>query len=293
MSVFHEGELAIQAKAGTTHMAERVGKGISNNAQLYASFLEQLDFAVAGSVDKEGHVWATPLSGNAGFMSLEDNETLNIKTPVDDRLSENLKADSRLGLLVLAPFTRRRLRLNGQASIQKDGLQLHTKEVFGNCPKYIQKRDLKHVEVRSQTTLTEGKDLTSEIKAWLKQADTFFITSNNPKGNLDVSHRGGQPGFIHVEGNTVLSPDYQGNMMFNTLGNIQENPQVGLVFIDFEKGHTLQLYGAASILWDDASKDAFIGAERVVSLNVEGYRMTQNAMPIRGNVLEFSPHNPS
>src|SRR5262249_25058473 len=79
---------------------------------------------------------------------------------------------------------------------------------------------------------------------------TFFIASTHPQGGADASHRGGEPGFVQVpDAHTLQWPDYVGNNLFQTLGNLSVNPRAGLLFVDFERGRTLQLTGQAELLW--------------------------------------------
>ncbi len=101
-------------------------------------------------------------------------------------------------------------------------------------------------------------------RAWIRRADTFFIATSHPEAGADASHRGGMPGFVRVEGDRLVWPDYAGNAMFNTLGNIALHPRAGLVFPDFEAGATLQLTGRAAVDWDRDRAGSFPGAERLV-----------------------------
>jgi len=189
------------------------------------------------------------------------------------------------------PMIRGRVRLNGQASVQNNRILLTTEEVYGNCSMYIQKTDFKHVAPK-QHAVQVGAKLSSELKAFIEQAHTFFIASAHPTGKADVSHRGGQAGFVSVNGNEIRFPDYVGNNMFNTLGNIESNPNVGLLFIDLETGDSLQLSGKAKILWDEADYKTLKGAKRATSVTVESFRFQKQALQLRGKVLEFSSHNP-
>ena len=82
-------------------------------------------------------------------------------------------------------------------------------------------------------------------------ADTFFVASAHPRRGTDVSHRGGDPGFVRMlDDHTLRVPDYAGNSMFNTLGNLHVNPRAGLLFVDFDRWRTLQLTGTATIRFD-------------------------------------------
>ena len=94
-----------------------------------------------------------------------------------------------------------------------------------------------------------------------------------------MSHRGGPAGFVQVEDpSTLLIPDYSGNNMFMTLGNLAVYPRAGLLFIDFETGDLLQITGRAEILWDGAG---LLGAERAWRLRVERALVRHGALPVR------------
>jgi uncharacterized protein len=117
---------------------------------------------------------------------------------------------------------------------------------------------------------THGLALTPAQAARLAAADTLFLASRHPAAGADVSHRGGAPGFVVVAApDRLLIPDYAGNTMFTTLGNLAAHPEAGLLLVDFERGDTLQLTGRATIDWDPAARTEMPGAERVVEFRVE------------------------
>ena len=121
-----------------------------------------------------------------------------------------------------------------------------------------------------------------------------FIASAQAEGGADISHRGGNPGFIRVvDARTLLVPDYAGNTMFQTLGNLQANPQAGLLWIDFAGGATLQVTGTARIIWDAERVAGFAGAERLVEVRVAEVVEIADAHPFRSHTVEYSPINPA
>ncbi|MEM8857452.1 MAG: pyridoxamine 5'-phosphate oxidase family protein, partial [Chloroflexota bacterium] len=139
-----------------------------------------------------------------------------------------------------------------------------------------------------------GKVLSSEQTNWIRTADTFFVASSHPEKGTDASHRGGNPGFIQVDGNSRLVwPDYSGNMMFNTLGNIAANPKTGLLFIDFKNNRTLQLTGRANIVWEADQIAEHPGAERLVSFKIDEVIELQNVSPFVWTFNSSSPFNPA
>jgi predicted pyridoxine 5'-phosphate oxidase superfamily flavin-nucleotide-binding protein len=212
------------------------------------------------------------------------------------RCAAALQSGNELGLLVIDLATRRRLRLNGTIAMQPDGaIHLHTKQVYFNCPQYIQLRQLEAPAIVpvGVTEAIVSPALSPSQQQWLAQVDTFFIASSHPDG-ADVSHRGGNPGFVQVvNANKLVFPDYAGNNMFNTLGNLFQQPQAGLLFIDFEQGTTLQLTGTTRIIWDSETLAAFAGAQRLIEFELSQAIATTNAMPHRWRFVEYSPYNPT
>ena len=299
-SVYHEGELEVQARAGVREMASRIGRGIHPSIPEAArEFMRQQPFVIVGSVGDGGRVWASVLTGEPGFITATDERTVRIKaTPtVGDPLRENLLGDGAVGLLLIEFATRRRMRLNGRAEMLEDGqLLVRSEQVYSNCPKYIQARDWTWSSEKRQSeerAVLVGKALTGEQQRWIREADTFFIASFHREGGADASHRGGNPGFVKVaDERHLVWPDYAGNNMFQTLGNIRANPHAGLLFIDFERGRTLQLTGTARVSWDARHTSQFAGAERVVQFEVEQVIEIANATRMRWNFLNYSPFNP-
>ena len=140
---------------------------------------------------------------------------------------------------------------------------------------------------------SRSDSLGEDLQHWIGRADTFFVASAHPEGGADASHRGGFPGFVRVvDGRTLTWPDYDGNRMFNTLGNLVENPRAGLLFLDFENGRTLQLSGTASASWDPERAAEYPGAQRLVDLALEEAVVTDNATALRWRFLDYSPENP-
>jgi len=127
----------------------------------------------------------------------------------------------------------------------------------------------------------------------IARSDTFFLATAHPVAGADASHRGGMPGFVRVLGPTQLVwPDYSGNSMFQSLGNLAVNPRAGILFMDFAAGSTLQLTGEARVIWDAERIAAFPGAQRLVEFAVANAVETSSAFDIRWRLLEYSPVNP-
>jgi uncharacterized protein len=299
-SAYHSGELSVQARAGVREMADRIGRSIRPTIPPAAQeFLRSQPMVIVGSVDASGRVWASLLTGDPGFIQAVDERTvqINSRPAAGDPLSDNLTANEQVGLVVIEFATRRRLRVNGRAEIGSDGtIYIHAQQVYANCPKYIQARGWE--KRRAETGLTpqiqRQRGLTEAQQQWIREADTFFVASHHPDGGADASHRGGYPGFVHVlNANRLIWPDYSGNSMFQTLGNIVANPQVGLLFVDFDSSRTLQLTGRAQIIWDRRRTAAFAGAERLVELDLEEVIEIAGASPLKWRFTSHSPFNPA
>jgi predicted pyridoxine 5'-phosphate oxidase superfamily flavin-nucleotide-binding protein len=296
-SVFHPGELSVQQRAGVRDQARKIGTGIhATISAAAAEFLLAQRFAVLAAVDSPGRMWASPVTGPRGFLEPIDERWLRVHAhPIaGDPLAEALSDGAAVGLLVIDFASHRRLRLNGSALARADGFEVMTREVFGNCQKYIQARIPEaggHApEARS---VERGARLDEGRRQWIRLADTFFVASLHPAAGADVSHRGGNPGFVHVVDDRHLAwPDYSGNRMFQTLGNLAGEPRSGLLFVDFERGRALQLTGVGTVDWDPARAKRFPGAERVVDYAIEEVVETRGRSELRFRFLERSPFNP-
>jgi uncharacterized protein len=296
---YHPGALAVQTRAGVAEAARRVGKGIrADLPPAFAAFLAEQPLALVASTGHDGQVWASALAGQPGFLRALDARTLHIaaRPAPGDPLATNLADDAALGLLVIDLATRRRVRVNGTLrGWTDDGFVVETEEVFGNCQQYIQRRSIV-AATPATASAAPGRTatLTPGQRSLIATADTFFIASAHPSGGADASHRGGNPGFVRViDERTLLFPDYAGNTMFQTLGNLAANPRCGLLFIDFARGTTLQLSGTAELLWDPAQYATFAGAERAVEVRVAEVIERPGALPLRWQLRGYSPFNPA
>jgi predicted pyridoxine 5'-phosphate oxidase superfamily flavin-nucleotide-binding protein len=204
-----------------------------------------------------------------------------------------------VGLLVIDPATRRRMRANGRARACAPGhLCIQVDQAYANCPKYIQKRRIDHTAAEAVTVGSAAIHyhtlLRPEHRALVADADTFFMATLHPERGADASHRGGTPGFVAVsdDGRSLLWPDYAGNAMFNTLGNLAVFPTAGVLFIDWTRGSILQISGEAEILWDGPDVERFPGAERSVAFQIAEVVYREAEFPFRYHLEEMSPFLP-
>ncbi|GLK90195.1 pyridoxamine 5'-phosphate oxidase family protein [Pseudomonas turukhanskensis] len=299
-SPWHAGERAMQQKIGASDRMEVAGQKFIRDymPDQHRDFYRQLPFMVVGALDAEGRPWATLLEGPEGFADSPGPKQLNLAVAVDpqDPAATGLQAGQAIGMLGIELHTRRRNRINGvitAASAQQ--LDIAVEHAFGNCPQYIQQRTYERVD-----SATTGKpprevanDLDADAVATLTNADTFFVASyvvhEDGQRSVDVSHRGGRPGFIKVEGNRLTIPDYAGNLHFNTLGNLHINPKAGLLFVDFSSGDVLQLTGRTELVLQSPMITAFEGAERLWTFDVEQVVRRPAALSIRWQFQSFAP----
>jgi len=297
MGAFHEGERAVQARAGVAAEARGLGRGISSGIPPGAQpFLEAQRLAVLAGIDTAGHVWASLVTGNPGFITAPSLRRLRLAAGLSDAdpLVDGLSSDRPLGLLVIDPERRRRLRVNGRViRADRRAIEIATEEVFGNCPKYIQARAPEQGAHTRGAISRWGTTFTVEQRLAIERADTLFIASVHAARGADASHRGGQPGFVRVlDERRLRIPDYAGNNMFQTLGNITTDPRVGLLFVAFDTGTTLQLTGRARILWDVSDRAGLPGAERAVEVEVDEVVEIAGQGPLGWRFVEYSPFNP-
>ncbi|SEO89140.1 pyridoxamine 5'-phosphate oxidase family protein [Amycolatopsis saalfeldensis] len=288
--VYHAGELAAQAKAGVSAEAARVGAIVRATVPAAAAaFLAERPMLVVGAADEEGRMWASLLTGPPGFLRAEGGgDVIDVAAePVaGDPLSATLRRGGKAGAITVDPGTRRRMRINGVAGPGPRGLRIVADQVYSNCPKYIQRRDLLAVREseRAETTVTSTLDTAGAVL--VGSADTFFLATSSADGDCDTSHRGGDPGFVRVHDERTLSwPDYPGNTMMMTLGNLEQNRRAGLLFVGWSSGITLQLTGTAAVDWS--------GASRETRFTVEQVRRTAGASPLRWGEPELSRFNPA
>jgi hypothetical protein len=147
--------------------------------------------------------------------------------------------------------------------------------------------------------MTRMRTLDSAAQRLVRAADTLFIATAHPRAldsgvpeqGVDVSHRGGKPGFVRVDSDGALLtlPDFTGNSYFNTLGNLALQPRCSLLFIDYASGDTLQVTARAQILTAGEELASFRGALRLVRMEVTGAERTEAALPLRWGPAQMSP----
>lgn len=301
-SPFHRGEQAIQKRLGVREKMERFGQQVIRNfmPDQHQAFYAQLPFVLAGHADGCGWPWASLLFNSPGFMHASDPHTLHINAqPVlGDPLKLSLKPGTALGLLGIELASRRRNRMSAYINrVDNSGIELKVKQTFGNCPQYIQTRTLNYLDDNHMkgARITPIRSMNANFRELIASSDTFFVASYSTSisgathEGVDVSHRGGKPGFIRVDNDLQLTvPDYLGNFHFNTLGNFLLNPKAGLLFIDFNNGHLLSLTGTVEIIWDSPEIKFFKGAERLWSFRLDHGVWLEHVVPFQWQFKAYS-----
>lgn len=260
----------------------------------HRAFFPLLPYLFTATPDARGWPMASVLTGSPGFVTSPDPTTLRVEALPrdDDPAAPGFAAGSEVGLLGIELSTRRRNRANGRILTRDAGLTVHVTQSFGNCPQYIQTRnvvgrDRKAGPVEALSGLDEAaRDL-------IESADTFFVASRSraelgAEGGFDMSHRGGRPGFVGVHGDTLVIPDFRGNRFFNTLGNLLGDPRAGLLFVNFGTGDVLQLQGTVTIDWHPGEVGP-AGTERLWRVRVARAWRTRSAFPYLTLFRDYAP----
>jgi predicted pyridoxine 5'-phosphate oxidase superfamily flavin-nucleotide-binding protein len=308
---FHPGELAVQQRAGVRAEADRL-RGMLAPAHLSSGvqrFLAARRFAALTARDHDGRLWISPLLGQAGFLHA-DGDVLHVAaTPAASDPLHLLAPGQPVGLIAIEFALRRRLRVNGRLAVTSScGFAIDTEQAFGNCPSYIQQRDLitasadigpdstSVVDERTTdvTSPTSGRRALSDAeRALVSGSDTFFLGTAHPTRGADASHKGGHPGFVRLDGDGLWWPDYAGNNLFNSMGNIAANPEAALLFIDFRTGATVQLSGTASLEWTEIGAPGDDGhTGRRVRFHPHAVASGVD-LPLHASPGLPSPHNPA
>jgi hypothetical protein len=294
-SLAHEGEQAIQRQAGEGGPGWGSPMFGPEIPQGFGPFIRDQRMLVIGGADDDGAIWSTIVDGPTGFAEPVDERTVVIDAlpAPGDPLREVFRTERQIGVLALQPQTRRRIRMNGIARRDGDHLVMRTEQVLGNCPKYLQTRTIKETAPRGAGPAVTGEELSTDQQRWIEGADTFFIASLSPEHGADSSHRGGMPGFVTVVNpRKIVWPDYTGNQFYMTLGNMHLNPAAGLLFLDWENGHTLQLTGQGRIDWNPAGAQKYPGALRVVEFDIAKVVQIDHASSLRWEFHAYSRVNP-
>ncbi|TKA79524.1 hypothetical protein B0A49_01090 [Cryomyces minteri] len=294
-----------------------------------AQMLQQAPLLALGTLDSQDRPWTTIWGGESGFSRPLGNSIIGIRTLVDrkyDPVVETLfrgnvdgevvreEGKGRMvGGLTIDLESRKRVKLYGRmvagavstVGDEKEGgdrgqgevqLVVQIEQSLGNCPKYLNKKTI-HPAAALPALLSDSPHLPPAALALLAKADLFFISSSNSSHDMDTNHRGGPPGFVRVLSNTaagavLIYPEYSGNRLYQTLGNLQITPRAGCVFPDFDTGDVLYVSGRTEILVGTEAAKLLPRSNLAVKITVDAGRYVARGLPLRGTPGDFSPYNP-
>ncbi|KAI0317623.1 hypothetical protein OF83DRAFT_1058353 [Amylostereum chailletii] len=330
---WHPGELAIQRKLAFDGPMSMVWTSIDAcMPEQHRTFhTRNLPFIPVTTLDARGRPWGSILAGQdgaPGFVQSPNEQELRIRARVweGEPLVENLErwmgeGPQRSKFLTagigIEFTTRRRNKFAGwvkDARKVEEGvfeLSLHVNQALGNCPKYINIRNLvphpatnPHIAHRE---LDLHSPLPAEIIAFIHAADTVFVGSTYVAKASDahrfpshagMNQRGGRAGFLRVrpsDGRTVVLPDYSGNRFMTTLGNIEATPLAALTVVSFDTGDVLYLTGNARTLVGEKARALMPRQNVLTTVEATGFVFVRDALPVRqlpGSVVQRSPYSP-
>ena len=166
----------------------------------------------------------------------------------------------------------------------------------GNCPKYLNK---KHIipHTPHPTLVSDSLPLPKAALDLIENSDLFFISSSNHEADMDTNHRGGPQGFVRILSNdesgvTLVYPEYSGNRLYQTLGNLRTTPRAGITFPDFDTGDVLYITGTTEVLAGKDASDLIAHTNLAVKIRVDAVRFVSDGLAFRGQQGERSPYNP-
>ncbi|CAI6332086.1 unnamed protein product [Periconia digitata] len=321
---FHEGESRV-------HKLLKIEQGDNPTAGMLTQqavfMLHKAPLLAIGTLDSEGFPWTSLWGGESSFSEPLGNGIIGTRTPVDrtwDPVVQALVGQSENGKMVkgndkmvsglsIDPMARKRVKLFGRmvggcideletepkdqpehTGMPKQGqIQLITsiEQSLGNCPKYITQYEIQPALVTSKLAY-EGASLSAEAKALILGADMFFLSSATDK-DMDSNIRGGPAGFVRVISDTEIAyPEYSGNRLYQSLGNLNLNPKIGIVFPNYETGDVLYMTGISETLIGSDASTLLPGSNLALKIKVRKVRLVKNGLPFRGTRKEPSPYNP-
>ena len=293
-----------------------------------ASMLQRFPLLAVGTVDDDGRPWATVWGGEAPFAQEIGDSVVGVRMTVDasfDPVVQALCHGKSRGEVIQEPEgkgrmvsglsihleQRNRMKLFGrmvagalQSQQEEEGkavgqIQLVVKieQSLGNCPKYLNCKRIRPA-LPEPKLISEGPGLSPEGLDLLAKADMLFVASADRDKDMDMNNRGGPPGFIRVESNNpsgaiIVWPEYSGNNLYQTLGNLSTTPRAGLVIPDFTTGSVLYITGTTEVLFGASASTLLPHSTLAVQLTITSSRFVACGLPFRGEPLEPSPYTPS
>lgn len=276
-----------------------------------------------GALDDQKRPWTTIWGGEQGVAGPTGESMIGIDSVVDAEHDPVLQALLRDNIssgevveyenegpvmagLAIDLESRTRVKLHGRMKagvvdfeedpITRAHLLMEIDASLPNCPKYLNE---KYIVPATPTPklISDSPRLSPEAVALLEKADLFFISSSYRNKNMDTNHRGGPRGFVRMISNdstdaVIVYPEYSGNRLYQTLGNLQETPLVGLAIPDFDTGDVLYVTGKTNVLIGEKADRVLPRCKLAVQITVSSARFVRTGLSFRGVAGEESPYNP-
>lgn len=277
-----------------------------------------------GTLDAEEKPWTALWGGEPGFSEPLGGGFVGTRTLVDGKHDPVVQAvvgsgekrdmsrtkDGKLVAgLAIDLMTRKRVKtaghmiagtikdvdveVEGEENRKQTQLQLVTKieQSLGNCPKYLNQYEIRPALVMPEL-VSQASSLSEEGAALISKSDMFFL-STCAEDDMDVNYRGGPPGFVRIiSPKTIAYPEYSGNRLYQSLGNLMLNPRIGITFPDYETGDVLYMTGTTEILAGTDASALLPGSNLAVQIRISECRYVKTGLPFRGTKKTPSPYNP-
>lgn len=228
---YHPGETRLQQSVGGRDKVEAISRVLMKDHLIgqHRDFYAGLEYLFLSAVDNSGNLRAIMVAGTQEFLSTPNEQVLRINSKTSDVAVQrgDLKLGAMVGGVGMDLSNRRRNRMHGPIeTVCETHIDIRVTQSYGNCPKYINVRNLTTQFSPTEPHISANRAGLNDVdRASIRAADIFLIASyynaglHDPFEGADMSHRGGNPGFVRVAGDTLIIPDYFGNDLFNTLGN--------------------------------------------------------------------------
>ncbi|EED23081.1 oxidoreductase, FAD-binding, putative [Talaromyces stipitatus ATCC 10500] len=326
---WNQGEIALQR---ILHVPPTENPTSTFLSQYGQSMVSRAPLIGLGALDANSRPWSTVWGGETGFSSVIDSDIVGMRALVDrvhDPVVQSLFGHSEetgsirvdgqgkmISGVTIDLENRKRVKLygkvimgtledpegedeGGRGLVGKRGhaqLVVKIEESLGNCPKYLHKKHIIPALPQPKLISTSPK-LPPQAIELINKADCFFISTYHQNTDMDTNYRGGPSGFVRIisnqpEGAVLVYPEYSGNRLYQSLGNLMMNHQAGLVIPDFETGDAVYMTVTTEILIDDEADEVLERSSLAVKMTVVEARYVENALGFRGIPVDKSPYTP-
>ena len=330
---WHDGENKIHKLTGVPHNDNPSTPFLPPR---YAQLVSRYSLLALGTLDAEDNIWCTVWGGTPPFAQQIAQSVLGVRTTVDasydpvvqalykgrddgevvraeppgpmiSGLSIHLEERGRVklyGRMIAGALSAKDEELSeGKGKSAEAQLVFKIEQSLGNCPKYLNEKKITSHTPSPQLS-SQSTHLSQEAIDVVRQADLFFVASAHEHEDMDCNHRGGPPGFVRVyqpddpsQPSEIVWPEYSGNNLYQTLGNLVTTPRAGICIPNFANGDALYLTGTTEVLVGKDAAHLIAKSKLAVRFRISGTRLVQDGLPFRGKLIDDdtkgrSPYNP-